>query len=122
MDLVGRPDVELALDAFAIGILAAIETAAFVAHFKQDVVEGFLGDSAVQLVARDLPGVKVDARKLGIVVEHLFEMRNQPAMVDRVSGKAATELIVHPTLRHLLKRDFRHLECVRIADADALAQ
>ena len=36
--------------------------------------------------------------ELGVVVEHLLEMRDEPAIVDGVAGKAAAEVIIDAAL------------------------
>ena len=107
-DLVRRPDVELPFFSFAVGVEAAVEAAVFVPHFSKHPIERFLGDAPIELVARHLPRMQVDPRELRIVVQHLFEVRNQPASVDRVAGKAAANLIVHSALRHHVERLFDH--------------
>ena len=49
-------------------------------------------------VARDLKCFEIGDGKLRLVVQHLFEMRNEPVFVDRIAMKAAAELIVHSAL------------------------
>ena len=56
-DLVRRLDRELALFAFAIGILRGVEASRRVSHVPCDIVEDFLCDGAEELVAGHLPGV-----------------------------------------------------------------
>ena len=50
------------------------------------VVERARRDVAVARVAGQLPGVQVDPRELGVVVEHLLEVRDQPARRPSSSG------------------------------------
>ena len=52
-----------------------------------------------------LEAVHVIAQQLGVVVEHLLEMRNDPALVDAVAMESAGELVVDAAARHLLERD-----------------
>ena len=56
-DLVRRPDEELALFAFAVGILRAVEPSGRVGHLADHIVQDLFGDGPKELVARDLPGV-----------------------------------------------------------------
>jgi len=43
--------------------------------------------------------------KLRIVVQHLFEMRHEPAFVDRIARETAAEVIVDAALAHALERE-----------------
>ena len=45
--------------------------------------------------------------QLRVVVEHLLEMRHQPALVDRIAREAAAEMIVDAALADALERDAR---------------
>src|SRR5258708_4272418 len=57
--------------------------------------------------------------ELGIVVEHLLEMRHQPALVDRVARKAAAEMIVDAALADALERVLDQLEIALVAAAQS---
>ena len=48
--------------------------------------------------------------QLRIVVEHLLEMRHQPALVDRVAREAAAEMIVDAALADALERELDQRE------------
>ena len=54
------------------------------------------------LAEQRMPGARMRQRqqlqKLRVVVEHLLEVRHEPALVDRVARKAAAEMIVDPAL------------------------
>ena len=43
-------------------------------------------------------GIGHQLDELGVVVEHLLEMRHEPAIVDGVAGEAAAEVIVDAAL------------------------
>src|SRR5205085_10297666 len=45
-----------------------------------------------------------------VVVQHLLEVRNLPALVHRVTEKTAAELIVEAALRHGRERRDRHVK------------
>ncbi len=100
----GRPDVKLAFVAFAVGILRAVKAALGVGHLAQDKVAGFPRHAGKVGVARGLKGLDIAAGQQGVVVEHFFEMRHQPALVDRVAMKSAAEMIVDAAGGHLLER------------------
>src|ERR1044072_7104359 len=58
--------------------------------------------------------MEVEAREQGVVVEHLLEVRNQPARVGRVTMKATAELIVDAALSHLATGMADNVECLLI--------
>ena len=89
-----------------VGILRGVEAAALaVGH---DGIEP--GDDLARCLAEvfadeALKAVHVIAQQFGVVVEHLLEVRNDPALVDAVAMEAAGELVVDAAARHFLKRD-----------------
>ena len=66
--------------------------------------------------------MEVDRHQQGVVVEHLLEMRHEPAVIDRVAVETAAELIVEAAARHLLQGEFGHREGGALAGAEELAQ
>ena len=68
-----------------VGVLSRVEAAQRVGHLAQHVVERLPDDPAVAWLARHLPRVQVGARELGVVVEHLLEVRHQPDVVHGVA-------------------------------------
>ena len=99
-DLVGRPDVELAFDAFGVGILGGVEAAVRMAQIAEHVTDRLVEHLPVVVRAGDLPGVQVDPREQRLVVEHLLEVGHEPDAVDRVAGEATAEMVVHPARGH----------------------
>ena len=61
-------------------------------------------------VAGDLERLQIGDGELALVVEHLLEVRDEPALVDRVAMEAAAELIVHAALGHLAQGQQHHVE------------
>ncbi len=114
-DLLGSPDVELAFLPFAVGVLGGVEPAFGAGHLPDDVVQRFGDDAAIGFVAERAEGVEVDAGELGIVVEHLLEVGDQPDGVDRVAVKAAADLVVHPAGGHLVEGKPEHLRGAVVA-------
>ena len=51
----------------------------------------------------------------GIIVEHLLEVRNKPAGVDRIAMKAASYLIVYTTAGHSLQGVFHYQQGILVA-------
>jgi hypothetical protein len=65
---------------------------------------------------------QVERCELGVVVEHLLEVRNEPEPVHRVPREAAAELVVHSAARHLHERRVHHPPCVGIVASVGKAQ
>ncbi len=108
--LLRRPDKELTLDAFAVGVLSGIEAALRVGHFAQHIIEGFLGNAAVEGPAGKLPSVEIEAGEQGVVVEHFLEMRHQPVGIGGVAVKAAANLVVHSPVSHFFQGQLDHFQ------------
>jgi hypothetical protein len=104
-DLVQVPDVELPLDALGVGVLGRAPAAAGGGEVAEDVVDGLLEHLAVAVEAGDLPGVEVDPGEEGLVVEHLLEVGDEPAVVDRVAGEAAAKVVVDAARGHGVERE-----------------
>ena len=66
--------------------------------------------------------LQVDARELRVVVEHLLEVRHQPALVHRVAVEAAADLVVHAAARHHLEGARGHAERLLVPEAAMGAQ
>ena len=119
----GRPPGERqALDAFGVGVLARGERAVGRSKLAEHVVQRSGRDRAIPRVTGQCPSVHVHARQLGVVVQHLLEVRNEPLGVRRVAMEAATELVVHPAVGHRVKRPTCHRERPLIAGGGVAAQ
>ena len=112
----GRPDVEHPLLVFsslgirALGVERAVETTVFrsadpfgMGHLAPDPFEGFADDLCVALLAGRLIAHEVDPRELGVVVQHLLEMGDDPLAIRRIPMKPAAELVVHPPIAHRIE-------------------
>ncbi len=91
-----------------VGVLGGGEAAAGKAELAQHVVERLLDDGAVAGLPRHGPRVQVGGGEEGVVVEHLLEVRHEPAVVDRVAVEAAADEVVHPAGRHAVQRRLHH--------------
>src|SRR5205085_4754676 len=90
-------------------------------HFARQPLDG-LGDAiAIQGVARADMGGCEKVEELRVVVEHLLEVRYEPALVDGVTRKAAGEMIVDSALADALERDVDRLEQARVIAAKRAA-
>ena len=121
-DLGERPDVVLALDALAVGVLGRVEAPFGVGHPAEDVIHRLAGDAGERRVAGRLVGLEVDRGEQGVVVEHLLEVRDEPALVGRVAGEAAAEVVVDAAAGHLVERVPDHVQRVRVAGPRVLAE
>ena len=105
LDLLLRPDIEFALFALGIGIERSAKAAFPRGHFAFQPAHGLKRAFAEYRVTTALKGQRQQLQKLGIVVEHLLEMRHQPALVDRIARKAAAEMVVDAALAHALEAE-----------------
>ena len=64
----------------------------------------------------------VDPGELGVVVEHLLEMRDEPDGVRRVPMKPAAELVVDAAVRHAVECPARERQCSGIAGGGSSEQ
>src|SRR5205085_3211670 len=107
---------------FRIRILRRIKTAGGISHLTQDVIENAFDSLSRERRLAYLKIVKIKPREQGIVVKHLFEMRDEPFGVGRVAMKTTAELIVNSALRHFLTCVTNNLECITIASTNVCAQ
>ena len=103
-DLGGPPGEGQALDPVGVGVLAGGERPVVGRQLADHVVERPDRDRAIALVAGERPGVQVDPRELRVVVQHLLEMRHEPAGVGRVAVEAAAELVAQAAVGHRVER------------------
>src|SRR6185369_9106154 len=74
-----------------------------IGHLAQDIVARLPGDTRMVGIASDRIGSEIAGDQERVVVEHLFEMRHEPALVDRIAMKTAAELIVNAAAGHLVE-------------------
>src|SRR5438552_15702754 len=104
VDLGFGPNVKLPFLVLAVGVEAAGEPALLAEHLAADPIEGLLDALRIEGAMSLLPdqGQKID--ELGVVIEHLLEMRHQPALVGRIAREAPAEMIVDAALAHRVER------------------
>ncbi len=103
-DLAAGPQITLALHAIELGIPCGIEAAVGRHHVAAQIPRSLKGNLAVQRQARDAKCFRIKLQKLGVVVEHLLEMRNRPTGLGAVAMEATAELVVNPTEDHRVER------------------
>src|SRR4029077_16167966 len=122
VDLFFRPDIECAFFGLcvaaasasaynrAIGVFGGEEAAFLRCHVAGYIIKNVARDCFVSLISRDLECVEICDGELGLIVKHLFEMRNVPIAVDRITGKPASDMIMHSASSHFAQREQRHFE------------
>ena len=107
-ELLRGPDVERALSAVAVRVERRREAALGGPQLGEQPVAGFFRDPARQRAAGAPPQVRVHAGEQRVVVQHLLEVRYDPAGVDAVPGEAARQLVVHSAPGHRAGRRLGH--------------
>ena len=105
------PDVVLSLDPFRVGIERRVERSARVAQFAKHEFDRLFGNLLVMTLVGVAVGFGIDVGQLGIVVQHLFKMRDAPEAVGAVAVEAAAGVIVNATRSHPVERVVQHLAC-----------
>ena len=111
-----------ALRTGAVGVGGRVEAAGGVGHLAGDVVESLGGDRQEIAAPRCLIAFEIGDREQRVVVEHLLEVRHQPARVGRVTVEAAADAIAHPARGHALERVDGHVQRGLVVGAPVVAQ
>ena len=117
VDLVLRPEVELPLLALGVGVLGREERAPGREELAEHVGDGLLRRVPVRRLSGRLVGLDAGEDEERLVVEHLLEVRHEPAGVRRVPVDAVPELVVDPPAPDRLEGPLDHLERTRLARA-----
>ncbi len=121
-DFLERPDVELTFHPFAIGIFGRIEPSVSTGHAVEDVIHCFAGDPAEGRVTGGLQGFEIGRAQQRIIVEHFFEMWDEPFLVGRIAREAAAEVVVDTSPRHFLERVPHHVQGLVVAGSQVMTQ
>ena len=103
-DLGQRPEVKFALLAFRIGVERGRERALRRHHFAPEPADRLARPLKVQRLAGARMRERQKLQQLCVVVEHLLEVRHQPAFIGRVAREAAAEVIVDAALADMRER------------------
>ena len=109
-----RPGERGALVPVGVRVLAGREAAVGRPQLAEQVVERACRRGQVPGVRRQRPGVQVHARQLGVVVEHLLEVRDEPRGVGCVAVEPAAELVADATGRHRVQAPPRNRKRSRV--------
>jgi hypothetical protein len=117
LGLFGRPRMREPLDAVCVGILRGRETALGQRELAQHVLDGLLDDPAVARSLGDDPRMEIGGGEDGVVVQHLLEVRDEPAGVDGVTVEASSHDVVEAAGGHPVEGRGDHLERALVAAA-----
>ena len=115
------PDVELALLALGVGIERGGEASALGDHLAQQPADRLVDAARVELVAGLAVGLAHEIDQQRVVVEHLLEVRGEPALVDRVAREAAAQVVVDAALADVGERGVDGMPGGLVAVADGAA-
>ena len=110
--LIARPDVIRPLLALGLGIESRIEAPFRRGHLPFDEPKSSLGFVAPARVVGELECQQMHRRELGIVVEHLLEVRDQPVPIGRIPVITARQLVADAPPGHPVQREQHHFERV----------
>src|SRR5262249_50701656 len=100
---------------FRVGVERRRECAFRCRHLAPEPADGFLRALAEQWIAGVRMGERQQLEELGIVVEHLLEMRHEPPGIDRVAREPSAEVIIDAALTDAIKRQLDELEALEVA-------
>ncbi len=83
---------------------------------------GLPGDPLRQGRSGRPPQMQIHPQQLGVVVEHLLEVRDGPGGVHAVAGEAARKLVVDPAASHPLARGHDHTQTRAVPGARRVPQ
>src|ERR1700720_2871293 len=83
------PDIKFAFDSLAVGIETGAERSFGIGHIALEPRNRFRCSCAEQRAAKFMMAKRQEFEDLGIVVEHFFKMRYEPAFVGRIARIAA---------------------------------
>ena len=87
-----------------VGVLRGVKAAALtIGHGRVQPADDLLRRRSKILADKALEAVRVSAQHLGVVVEHLLEVGNHPALIHAVAMKSARQLVVDAAAGHLFQ-------------------
>ena len=111
-DLGRGPKVERAFLPLRVGVAGGMEGAVGRGEILEHVVQRLLGDGAEVAGAEQVrAGHRTGDER--VVVQHLLEVRNQPARIDRVPVEASAGVVADAAGRHAIECVRRHRHPVR---------
>src|SRR3972149_2038095 len=109
-NLIRRPDVELAFNTFAVGVLSGIEAALRRGHVPQHISKDTLCNISKKCLFCSLICLCICDGKQRLVIEHFFKMRNEPVLIRSISMESTSQLIVNTAAPHSIKGFFDYFQ------------
>ena len=106
-DFFRRPDKKPAFHPFAVRVLCRVESPLRRGHLPPDIVHRSCGNSLKGLIPRRLIALQIEHNQLGVVIEHLFKVRDEPVVIHRVAVKSPAQMVIDPPLRHLFETQLK---------------
>ena len=108
-EFVATPYIEVSLVAVTtvverVGVFSTKETTVTMGEITQYIFNGFARNLFPSFIAEQHSCMHVDAGKQCLVVEHFFEVGDEPHFIHAVSREAATNVVVHAATGHGIKR------------------
>ena len=121
-EFIEAPHVEFSLDAFAVGILSGKEGPFRGAHVPQDIGEDLGCGLSQKRDAAHLGGFQAGHGRQRLIVEHFFEVGQQPLAVGRVAVQAESHVVPDAAEPHGRQCALNHFKCARFGGAVVAAQ
>ena len=111
------PAVEFPFLTFAVGILGRIKPAVRVGHVVGHIAQNVPGNVGMPGLAGNQERLEVEDGQLGVVVEHLLEVRHEPPFIDAVSGETTAQVISDASGGHVVTGRENRLNRLGIAES-----
>ena len=109
-DRIAVPEIVRPFPARAVGIQGAVEAPLGGLHLCQHPGCGLLGHPGETFLAGGGEGLGVEGQELAVVIEHLFEMGNFPALVHAIAIETTAQMIVEAAARHAPQGVAHHVQ------------
>ena len=102
----------------AVCILGRIKPACRVTHIPEEISESISRYLRIPTLICDLKCIEIGIDKLGLIIKHLFKVRDKPAFIDGITMKSAANLIIHATLGHLFEGKECHVTTIFLSSGE----
>src|SRR5215212_11823533 len=76
-------------------------------HFACDKIQGFRNDLFEVRDLCNLPGMKISASELSIIIEHFLKVGDTPKIIHAITRKTTAHYVVHAAACH----GFQYMDC-----------
>src|SRR3989304_2055857 len=88
------PDKEFSFFTLAVSILGRVKAPFRRQHLPLHIGQRLCSDAFKEFITGGLVGLQVKLDELGIIVQHLFEMRDKPVLIYRISMETTPQGII----------------------------